>query len=291
MEPAADTPERPRPGHVLAAERERQGLSRAEVAHRMHMSAAQIEALESEDYARLPSGPFRRGFLRNYAKLLGVNVEPLLATLAEAGPHDSAPRIVVPTQNIRFDPTGERLSNPYVKAGALAVVAVALGFAAMYWWLFVRPAGPGVAGRTPAAEPGPPQQLAEAPVFPAQVPAPTPAPLAEPGDPIDTAGPEAAQDPAPAQGIAAPAPAEPPRAGERVLRFRFSGESWIEVRDSRDRVLMSRLNEPGSQAEVAGRPPLTVVVGNAPVVEMTADSRPFDLAPHTRVGVARFTLE
>ena len=52
-------------GELLAAERERQGLSRAEVAQRLHMSAWQVEALEGGEYDRLPKGTFLRVFVRN----------------------------------------------------------------------------------------------------------------------------------------------------------------------------------------------------------------------------------
>ena len=92
---------------------------------------------------------------------------------------------------------------------------------------------------------------------------------------------------------AAPKPAEPAKAapGERVLRFRFKAESWVEVRDARDRVLFQRLNPAGTEAQVRGRPPLSVVVGNAPEVEVFDGDRPFPLEPHTNVAVARFTLE
>ena len=56
-------------------------------------------------------------------------------------------------------------------------------------------------------------------------------------------------------------------------------------------MLLSQLNRRGSEAEVFGRPPFTVVVGNAPDVTMLYDDRDFPLEPHTKVAVARFTLE
>ena len=103
------------------------------------MSAWQVEALEGGDYARLPQGTFLRGFVRNYAKVAGART-PTRCSSAWPRARRAArvPRIVVPSQNIRFDPLGERLSNPYVKAGGLAVAFIAFGFAAMYWWLFIR---------------------------------------------------------------------------------------------------------------------------------------------------------
>ncbi|MNC93638.1 hypothetical protein D3C83_103110 [compost metagenome] len=56
-------------------------------------------------------------------------------------------------------------------------------------------------------------------------------------------------------------------------------------------MLLSKLNEAGTEAAVSGRPPFRVVVGNAPDVTMLYDDREFPLEPHTNVAVARFTLE
>ncbi|HEX7465534.1 MAG TPA: helix-turn-helix domain-containing protein, partial [Usitatibacter sp.] len=175
VESNADTASARTLGQTLASERERQGLSRSDAAQRLHMSAYQIEAIETGDYTRLPKGTFLRGFVRNYAKVLGLRAEDALALLPEHAPRDQKPGIVVPTQNIRFDPLGDRLQNPYVKAASLAVVALVIGFAAMYWWLFIKPTPPGAAGRkatetqvavaSPAAQP---ESIAKAPAALAQ---------------------------------------------------------------------------------------------------------------------------
>ena len=298
-------------GPTLAAERERQGLSRAEVAQRLHMSPTQVEALERGDYGLLPKGTFLRGFVRNYAKVLGVAADPLLQLLAGTAPREPAPRIIVPTQNIRFDPLGERLSSPYVKAAMLAVVAVAVGFAVMYWAMFVRPKLPAASARrdaaqAPAARPAP---TPPAPVIAAAPSvAPTPTTVAPPAGsaPNPASGAPAKKEAAVQGPSASPGAAAPAKAVEATgasaaadkaagpskrIGLHFLGESWVEVRDGRGKILFQRLNPAGSEAQIAGRPPLEVVIGNAPEVEMTLDGRPFDLEPHTTVAVARFTLE
>src|SRR5881227_3144053 len=94
-------------GQMLAAERERQGLSRADVAQRLHMSAYQVEAIETGDYKRLPQGTFLRGFVRNYAKVLGLAPDSVLVLLEEGSARAKRPGIVVPTESIRFDPLGQ----------------------------------------------------------------------------------------------------------------------------------------------------------------------------------------
>jgi cytoskeleton protein RodZ len=289
-------------GATLAAERERQGLARTDVAQRLHMSPSQVEALEHGDFEHLPKGTFLRGFVRNYAKVLNVPADPLLGLLANAKPREPAPGIVVPTQNIRFDPLGERFSSPYVKAATLAVVAVAVGFAAMYWAMYVRPGrAPGQpadkASKASRATSPPPAAAAPAMTEPQPKPpapaASTPTPTVAPAAPPKSAPPEksAAPDKSAAADKADVAASEAVPPGAKRLRFHFTGESWVEVRDARGRILLQRLNPAGGDAEVAGRPPLQVVVGNAPEVHLTYDGREFDLEPHTNVAVARFTLE
>ena len=330
MDAAAESPPLPPPlplGQILAAERERQGLSRADAAHRLHMSAWQVEALENGDYERLPKGTFLRGFVRNYTKVLGLNSEAALDALSHAAPNSPAPPIVVPTQNIRFEPIGQRLSQPYVKATLLAGVVVALGSASMYWWLNVRPEPPATRVAAKQAAPHPaPQNLAAAPmqepdpVQPRDAPrieepvqaqvAPKPGPKAAPSAPAVVPAPAQPSSPSatPASPVGPPAtrPSKPPDivatgimpvqsqrpvAGSRTLKLRFKGAAWVEVRERGGKVLLSRLNEPGSEAEVSGRPPFNVVVGNAPSVTVLYEDREIPLEPHTKVAVARFTLE
>lgn len=280
--PEAATPASP--GGLLAAERERQGLSRADVAQRVHMSVSQIEALETGDYGRLPRGTFLRGFVRNYAKALGMDPEAPTRLLAETAPRDPRPGIVVKSQNIRFDPIGERLSNPYVKAAVIAAVALVLGFFAMYWWLFIRPTPPAAAAKKTLVTEAVPIVPAPKPVEPA---------AAAPEPPKSEATPAAVapQAVAPARGddrVVDPIPIL--AAGGSIIRLRFRGNSWVEIKDGRGKVLLSRINPGGSEAEVVGKGPFSIVVGNAPDVKMFYNDREFDLEPHTRVAVARFTL-
>jgi cytoskeleton protein RodZ len=256
--------------------------------------------------------------------------------LAEGAPRDPAPRIIVPTQNIRFDPIGERLANPYVKAATLAFVAVAIAFAAMYWAMFVRPKPPALAGNVPAAaatsapvpapavpSPPPPEVVPPAggevvaqggalPEPPPVAPAPAPAkataskPSAPPKDAVKDAARAAApakdaakdapkdiaKEAAPTRVAAADAAAKPAKAGGRkAIHFHFDGDSWVEIRDASGKVLFQKLNPAGSDADVAARAPVDVIVGNAPEVRMTLDGADFPLEPHTNVAVARFTLE
>ena len=82
----------------------------------------------------------------------------------------------------------------------------------------------------------------------------------------------------------------PARPGAYRLVVRTEDEAWIEIRDSADRLLVSSLNPAGSERVVRGKPPYSLVIGNASNVRVSYEDRPVDLAPHTKADVARFTL-
>ena len=96
--PEAPPPPPPEPevtvGTRLREARERLGLSVSEVAQRLKFAPRQIEALEADQAAALPGLTFVRGFVRSYAKLVGLEADPLVSALerkAVLEAHDSGP--------------------------------------------------------------------------------------------------------------------------------------------------------------------------------------------------------
>jgi cytoskeleton protein RodZ len=69
------------PGEILRRAREARGESIADLVHTLKLSQQQLEAIESGRFEALPGPTFVRGFVRNYARHLGLNPEPLLAGL------------------------------------------------------------------------------------------------------------------------------------------------------------------------------------------------------------------
>ena len=80
-------------------------------------------------------------------------------------------------------------------------------------------------------------------------------------------------------------------AGTDRIVLQFDAESWVEIRDATGKVLMSQLNRADTEKAVTGTAPFSVVIGNAQHVHVTYNGEPFDLTPHIRVEVARFTLK
>ena len=69
----------PSPGTLLREAREARELDAADLARTMNLQPRVILALERDDYSSLPSAAFVRGYLRSYARLMGMAPEPLLA--------------------------------------------------------------------------------------------------------------------------------------------------------------------------------------------------------------------
>lgn len=138
----------------------------------------------------------------------------------------------------------------------------------------------------PAAAPvaAPPVAAPTAPVPGSQPQAAVAAPAAAPVRTLPPVTPAAAPVPAPAAQAAAPA------AGQ-VVSFRFTRDSWVEVRDKDGNLITSRLHPAGSTREIAGVPPLSVVVGNASYVQLQYKGQSVPLQPNAESDVARVTLQ
>ena len=82
------------PGARLRAAREAAGLSLDQVAQQLKLAPRQVKALEEESFGELPGRTFSRGFVRNYARLLHLDAQDLLAHLPDVA---QAPALESPT--------------------------------------------------------------------------------------------------------------------------------------------------------------------------------------------------
>lgn len=81
----ASTEVEPTPGTRLRAAREELKLSPFDVARELKLHPRQIDALERDDYTIFSSPVFVRGFLRNYARLVGLTGDVLVVAAERAG--------------------------------------------------------------------------------------------------------------------------------------------------------------------------------------------------------------
>jgi len=320
-------------GGKLRAAREAKRLSIEDAAFALKLSPRQVAEIEANEWSGLPKSVIR-GFVRNYARHLGVDPAQLMDGL-EHMPLPQRPelRLDVGTP-VSMPREGRADRKDYFRIIAgLIILMLALAAYLMLppetWRSIVdriktvvvadstqAPAGDDVPAGELAVEPVPVTPIPAAPVLPE--PPVVPATPATPVAPVAPVLPEVPVEPpvpvpvAPvplSSGAAspsvppvlvsaaamAPAVAEKPvavPAGDEALHFSFNQPSWVEVRDRSGEIVFSQLNQAGSQREVTGRPPFSMVIGNASRVTLQFRGKPVDLmAVRSKGDVARLTVE
>ncbi len=118
-------------GEQLKAERERQGLSLADIAGRTRVPLRHLESIENSDFSNLPGTTYTLGFTRSFARSLGLDAtkvgSDLRAELASSG-HES---YHLPAQN--YEPADPSRVPSKAFAWTAAAIAVALLAAYLIW--------------------------------------------------------------------------------------------------------------------------------------------------------------
>lgn len=279
-----DMPGVPGCGRQLRRTREKLGLSVNDVAAELRLSGFQIQALEDDDWSQLPGTTYARGYLRSYARLIGLDADQLMAGASTQEIEISRKEPEIDMHRARASASGgdgpaaaPSGGSPWRWVGVLGAVAV---MAAGYWQY--REGGSLIPGAGQTADGLPPADIAGDNIERA----------AAMEDRAREAAPEAGPDASGTAGVddeadggAPPTPTVP---GKAV--FQFEDRSWIDVRDASGARLLYRNYPPGRRIEIEGQPPFRVYLGNAGAVrvEYMGDI----VSPDTQPGrlYARFVL-
>jgi cytoskeleton protein RodZ len=271
-------------GAVLKRQREAAGLAIADVAERLKLLPRQIESLEHERFDRLPGPAIARGMVRNYARLLELDAEPLLERMVPRGEKEPERGEIAGRHREQLPPSTASRRSTLLYAGFSVALLVLIGVFAYDWQREEKAAPESVAPPQPTTVTQAPPTAVQKPLE-KPVERPVEAPLEKPAE---SEKPQVAKAPDKPKPEAAAQPAVPP--GVHRLVLRMEEEAWLEVRDGTGRSLVSSLNPAGTERAVRGQPPFELVIGNAAHVKLTYDGKPVDLTPHIRGEVARFTL-
>jgi len=97
--------------------------------------------------------------------------------------------------------------------------------------------------------------------------------------------------PLPAQGVTSSAqPTVYQTTGPDLIVLKLTADSWIEIVDATNTKVFFNLGRPGDIYNVRGTAPFSVLLGFAQAVSIEYNGSPFNAAPFSRAGVARFTL-
>lgn len=312
------------PGETLRAARESKNWSLASVAKQLNLSERSLSQIEAGDFSQMPGHTFARGYVRAYAKLLGLDQNRLVQQFDQHTGTDATGSSVNSLGHID-EPV--RLSRSMVRFFTLLLTLV-IAVGAYLWWqdrTARNAAGPSVTAleriEVEAADGTTEIHLldrADEPDEPATSEPAASEPSGTEAEPVDQAPPSAegaespvaespaADAPGPAaetaptgEAAAAPAVTETTTAaaepaavapGEGRLTLDYSADCWTRITDAEGKVLYSGLAKAGSSRTLVGKTPLDVHLGFASGVQVSFNGEPVSLSGKTRGETARLKL-
>lgn len=294
-------------GEHLYVERKKQNLSVAEVAKAIHLSEKVIDAIERSEVDRLPQPAFVQGYLRAYAKFLGMSETLVLQEYAHAVPHkqeaELQPRSTLPRETSSNSPFVKMVtillfmmmlvaaiyaSYSYYKNALLAdqVEMETQTSLALPEAVAVDEAGAGDE-LTPAAD--------EAVISEQNMLLPEVITNAElkPSEPPVSIVPETV--------VSKPAEVVKPKKQQPVSQLVAKGAdtivlsadqvSWVEVKDANAENLYYDLLEEGKNITLKGTAPFKIFLGNAPHVSITMNDISVNVDKYIRSNnIANFSI-
>jgi transcriptional regulator with XRE-family HTH domain len=245
-------------GADLARAREERGLSVEDVSSATRIRAGLIRSIEADEFEPCGGAVYARGHIRSVARAVGIDPEPLVADFDRSHVEEPVP---VPVPNQPTDPDlaarAERRRPNWTAAMAVALLVICAL------------AGYGVYANSKHK----PNTAASTNDFPT-----VPSPSASPSTPSVV-------------------PSAPPSAvallpsRDAVVLIRVTGtKTWLHVETLSHRVLFSAILNHGEAKTFRDAHGLTLVIGNAPAVQLVADNQDFGV-PRSSGNVAHVTVK
>ncbi|MFM5880182.1 RodZ domain-containing protein [Aeromonas sanarellii] len=289
------------PGQLLRNAREQLGWTREQVASRIHLRLTLIAAIEADTYDKHTSHTFIRGYLRAYAKLVGIPEETILAAYDKLG--------LTPPDNIDMQSFSRRsrqqANDSRLKVVTWLVILVLIALSVAWWWQSTarRSAGDEALAatemsgidNTPSAAVPTAVEVA-APVLPATSDAVSTAPAVSDAVatvPVAVAAPSAAVTTDASAAVATASPAEsattePAKAPQ--LKMSFTADCWLDVKDANGKTLFSGLKKANDELVLEGPEPLKFIIGAPMAVNLEYQGKSFDMSRYNNGRTARFSL-
>lgn len=289
------------PGQLLRNAREQLGWTREQVASRIHLRLTLIAAIEADTYDKHTSHTFIRGYLRAYAKLVGIPEETILAAYDKLG--------LTPPDNIDMQSFSRRsrqqANDSRLKVVTWLVILVLIALSIAWWWQSTarRSAGDealaasemgteqtmSVASVTPAVDVADPilpvaSDAVATDVVVSEAAATVPAVVAATSAALSTETSAAEATQAPAE----PAATEPGKAPQ--LKMSFTADCWLDVKDANGKTLFSGLKKANDELVLEGPEPLRFIVGAPMAVNLEYQGKSFDMSRYNNGRTARFSL-
>ncbi|EHJ9994479.1 cytoskeleton protein RodZ [Vibrio parahaemolyticus] len=298
-------------GTLLKNKRESLGMTQKQVADRLRLRVSVIEDIENNRFESQQVATFTRGYLRSYAKFVGLDEKVVLVALEQTA--DVKPKEQEIEMQSFSRKTKHEKHNSRIMLLTWVIAIVIIGISAAWWWqnqqensLAQVVAEANVETSQPSAD-----EIADIDLMTEEeLIASTPAELAASNNTASESSINAAQTyevvPADTEESTTEATKEPVAVieaaeevqeaspvvpeGMTLLTMKFKADCWIQVKDTNGKTLVTGTQKPGQDVELTGKAPFKVILGAPEGVTMTFASEPVDLSGYTSGKVARFTL-
>ncbi|CZF81556.1 cytoskeleton protein RodZ [Grimontia marina] len=301
------------PGTVLRQAREAMGLSDQDVADRLRLRVSVIQDLEENCCDEEKITTFTRGYIRSYAKLVGVNADEIMHTFKPAPEaEDNVQKMQSFSRKTRRDQHDSR-----VMGLTWVILAVVVGLTAFWWWqnqqndpLLSLPQGSSLLASL--TEEAPAANNVGESIEGEQVQDVTDsiAPALTDTEGTNNVVEETVSDASPEVVVAAvtepeATPQQPLVAGtapvieeivatpivtEPTLSMSFSGDCWVDIRDATGKRLLTGIKSAGETVELSGEAPFKLVLGAPATVSLAYNGKNVDLSGYPSGRVARLSL-
>jgi cytoskeleton protein RodZ len=259
-------------GDRLRREREMRGITLDEITESTKVSRRHLEALEGEHFDQLPGGVFNKGFVRAYARFLGIDEDRAVADYSAACNELPEPENKFPLDiHVKPDPdlNPKRSFLPLAFAVA-ALVGVLVGYA---FWVKSKPHAAATAENSSQSSPAPaasvPAEKASTPVA-TSVPAPVPESKPKATDLAAATVPAKPQQQATPDAAALPA-GKPEKSF--VISVKAKEDSWVSV-VADGKSVMERVLTADKRKKIKAGKSLILRTGNAGGIEVSFNGRP-----------------
>ncbi len=270
-------------GERLQREREMRGIALVEIAEATKIGTRFLRALEEQDFKKLPGGIFNKGFVRSYARYLGIDEDEAVAdyeaAIGEIRPQDEG----AAAENHPSTEPKPRARFAFTASLALVVLA-ALVYAG---WTFYarRPVANPNANAGVQTQPAPARSSGSAQSAPASQPSGTAA-----GAAPASSGAQSSQTVAPKPPEGTANGALPPAEEFEVL-LRATQDSWISVTIN-DATPIQQMLTAGTEKSFRGHGQMVIKLGNPAGVEVLHNGKPVLSAGEPgRTRTVRFTAQ
>lgn len=253
-------------GENLRREREKRKITLDQISQSTKIGTRMLQALEEDKFSQLPGGIFNKGFVRAYARCVGLDEEQTIADYLQAS-GDSPPVMpeITPAQPApRIIEAEEETSRRPLPWGMFATLLLLAALALSLWSRHQKREG-----TTAAPQPPMNQSTVERVAPPAPAPTvttPSSGPAAKAAAPQPSQLPNSPTPSNPSSGAAKTTAAAPPESGF-VTNIQAREDSWTVI-TSDGKTVYSGMLAAGDQRSIRGQKEIVVKAGNSGGVDL-----------------------